>query len=486
MRNNTTDFKEIAGIVTDKLGHYLDESQKGTLKTLVQKPAEALAKDMQLEKWVKQGGLNAKSVEIFLDTYLKNTQHLHHPHYIGHQVAVTHVASGIADFIHGTINNPMAIYEMGPAAATIEKFLVNWMLEKIGWFNGSHLGDFSKIESNGGGVLTHGGSLANLTALCAARAKIAPESWTKGTPQDLVILASEEAHYSIARTISIIGLGKEAIIPVAVDNLKVMKHEALLPAYQKMMTQGKRVMAVVANACTTATGLHDPLEEIGVFCQAHNLWFHVDGAHGASALLSNKEKHLLKGIELADSIIWDAHKMMRTSSLCAAVLFKDFRTMEAAFQQKGSYLFHEKEEVGFDLLPYAVECTKAALGTKLFWVLAAEGEKGLETYINNTYKNTRSFYNLINTHQDFECPYLPESNILCFRYTKFGLDNEFQLALRNTIVERGNFYITSTEFNDVRYLRITVMNDLTREEHIMGLIDEIIKVAHGIQDSNYH
>ncbi len=483
MKNNSHDFKAIADIVSDKLARYVDESQNGTLKTLVQKPASVLAKELQLEKWIKQGGLSAESVQGFMDTYLKNTQHLHHPHYIGHQVAVPHVATGIADFIHGTINNPMAIYEMGPAAATIEKFLVNWMLEKIGWFKGLDLGDFSKIDSNGGGVLTHGGSLANLTALCAARAKIAPEAWTKGTPTDLVILASEEAHYSIARTISIIGLGTDAIIPVAVDDLKVMKPEALLPAYQKVKTQGKRVMAVVANACTTATGLHDPLEKIGAFCEAHNLWFHVDGAHGASALLSAKEKHLLKGIEKADSIIWDAHKMMRTSSLCAAVLFKDSRMMEAAFQQKGSYLFHEKEEVGFDLLPYAVECTKAALGTKLFWVLAAEGEKGLENYIDHTYNNTRSFYDLINGHPDFECPYFPESNILCFRYTKYGLNNDFQLALRNQIVDRGNFYITSTAFNNVRYLRITVMNELTQKEHIEALIDEITQVAQGIHEN---
>jgi len=280
------------------------------------------------------------------------------------------------------------------------------------------------------------------------------------------------------------GMGKDAIIPVAVDDLKVMNPEALLPTYQKIKGQGKRVMAVVANACATGTGLYDPLEEIGTFCEEHNLWFHVDGAHGASALLSAKEKHLLKGVERADSIIWDAHKMMRTSALCAGVLFKDHRMMEGAFQQKGSYLFHEKEEVGFDLLPYAVECTKAALGTKLFWVLAAEGEKGLETYIDQTYQNTRLFYEIINQHPDFECPYFPESNILCFRYTKFGSNNNFQLTLRNQIIERGNFYITSTEFNDVRYLRITVMNDLTKETHIEGLINEIIEVAHIIKASD--
>ena len=427
--------------------------------------------------------MNSASVDQFLDAYLENTQHLHHPHYIGHQVAVPHVASGIADFIHGVINNPMAIYEMGPAAAVIERFIINWMLDKIGWFKGTQLSDFKKMKSNGAGVLTHGGSIANLTAMLAARASIAPDAWKKGTPNDLVILAPEETHYSIARSISIIGMGSDSIIPIAVDNLNRMKPEALFVAYKNATASGKRIMAVIANACATGTGLHDPLDEIGLFCESHNIWFHVDAAHGASALISDTEKHFLKGIERADSIIWDAHKMLRTSALCAAVLFKDHSAMENAFQQKGSYLFHDKEEVGFDLMPYTVECTKSALGTKLFWVLAAEGEKGIANYIEETYQNTRSFYEIINEHPDFNCPYLPETNILCFQYLKYGIDNSFQLALRNEIVSRGKFYITSTELNESRYLRLTVMNNLTEEIHIKALMNEIIKIANDINSS---
>ena len=90
----------------------------------------------------------------------------------------------------------------------------------------------------------------------------------------------------------------------------------------------------------------------------------------------------MRGVENADSLIWDMHKMMRTTTLCAAVLFKDPNHMAATFQQKGSYIFHEKDELGFDVIPYALECTKSALATKLFWVLAAEGEIGLINYLS--------------------------------------------------------------------------------------------------------
>ena len=105
---------------------------------------------------------------------------MHHPHYIGHQVAVPHRMSGMADMVNGLLNNPMAIYEMGPAGLVIERTMVNWLLQKVGWFRGNGLGDFRYLENNGGGILTHGGSLANLTALSAARSAIAPEAWEEG------------------------------------------------------------------------------------------------------------------------------------------------------------------------------------------------------------------------------------------------------------------------------------------------------------------
>jgi len=481
MKNNPQAFKAVATVVVEKLQAYLAESQTGKVKVLQQVPIADLAELMQLEKWMQTGGLTPQTASDFLDTYLLNTQHLHHPHYIGHQVSVPHVAAGIADFIHGVINSPASIYEMSPSAIAIEMVVVNWMLAKVGWFKGDKLSNSQLIQGNGGGILTHGGSAANLTALLAARAAIAPESWIEGTPNDLVVLGSEVAHYSIARAISIMGMGKKAMLPVAVNDWEVLKPEALLPVYQRAKDEGKRVMAVVANACATATGLYDPIDEIGHFCEENNLWYHVDGAHGASALVSPTERHFLKGVERANSLVWDTHKMMQTSTLCAAVLFKDYQTLGTTFQQKGSYLFHEKEEIGRDTITYSLECTKAAIGTKLFWVLAAEGEKGMTQFIDNLYQKTRRFQQIINEHPDFNSPYIPESNILCFQYTKFGTSNDFQLALRNEIVQRGYFYITSSEVRGVRYLRLTVMNLLTTEQHIRGLMNEIMEVAADLQ-----
>ncbi len=477
MQNKASDFHPIIEVVNDKLLEYLSESYNPESSVLHQKPALDLARELDLKKWIDEGGLDVSNVEELLDPYLKNTQHMHHPKYIGHQVSSHHLASGIADFIHGAINNPMAIYEMGPSAAVVERVMINWMLSKAGWLPSQDIYDFSYSEGKGDGVFTHGGSMANLTALLGARAAAAPEAWKEGTPKDLVVIAPEVSHYSVSRAISIMGLGQNNILSIPVDH-----EERMIPAHvEEQIIQAKkdnkRVMAVIANACATTTGLYDPLEAIGEICHRHNVWFHVDGAHGASALASNKYKHFMKGLKYANSMIWDTHKMLRTSTLAAAVLFRNTDHMLNTFQQKGSYLFHEKENVGFDVMSYAIECTKAPLATKLFWVLAAEGEQGMEKYINHQFDITKKMYDYFMSLPDFDCPYVPEANILCFRYTSGDNDNAYQLSIRNAIISKENFYISSAEFQGVRYLRFTVINERTSMKDIEELVSFIRQIA---------
>jgi L-2,4-diaminobutyrate decarboxylase len=470
MKSVSTDLYDVAQKVLNQLVDYVDRAQQGEGKVLSQAPYVQVAEALELETLLRKGGLKADNVEAWLKTYLLHSQHMHHPRYMGHQVSVPHLASGIADFIHGVINNPMAIYEMGPSAATIEQVVVNWMLEKAGWFDRESL---HQLPHKAAGVLTHGGSLANLTALLAARAKVAPNAWKEGTPNDLAVLGSDVAHYSVMRALSIVGLGSQSLIPVKTNDMEVLDPDDLYRAYQESKSLDKRIMAVIANACATSTGLYDPIMEMGQFCKEHGLWFHVDGAHGASALITPVYQHVMKGLEYVDSMIWDMHKMLRTSTLSAAVLFRDKENMAKALSQKGSYLFHDKEEPGFDLMPYTIECTKAGIGSKLFWVLAAEGEEALGSFVEGRYAITQQFYTWLKDQADFNCPYKPESNILCFQYLPMAASNAEQLSVRNHIVKEGKFYITSTEIKGVRYLRVVIINPLTEMDDLKALVENI-------------
>jgi len=467
-------FLSDADIVINALENYYQESISKKKPVINQVPLETLISDLDLSAHIADGRLSGERLAQFLARYLESTTRLLHPAYLAHQVGTSHYAGALASLIDGFTNNPMAIYEMGPGAASIEWFIINWLLEKVGWQPQPLRIPDNPDQVFGGGVLTHGGSLANLTALLAARSKMAPQAWQEGNPRDLVLLAPAESHYSIARAAGIMGLGRNAVYPMAVDEKGVVISQKLPEVYARLKNEGKSVFIVIANGCSTAAGLYDPIREIGEFCRAHDLWFHIDGAHGASALLSQKHKNRLDGVELADSLIWDAHKLMRTPSLCTAILVNDFRTIDQAFQQEASYLFHEKEQPGFDFIHRTVECTKAGLGLKWFFVLAALGEQGLETHVDDQFELAQQAYDYIESQPEFDCAAKPQSNILCFRLA--GSD-QLQLDVRDKLIAQGEFYLSTTAFGSQRYLRMVFNHPHTCLDDIKQLVQKIRQLA---------
>lgn len=470
-------FISDANIALGALDNYLHESKLGEHPVIAQRSIETIVRDLDLAALISEGGLTGDRLRVFLDNYLATTTRLHHPAYMAHQVAIPHFAGALGALVDGFTNNAMAIYEMGPGASSIEYFLINWLLDKTGW-KPAPLRPSEITPGCGGGVLTHGGSLANLTALVAARNKAVPDAWENGVPGNLALFAPDGCHYSISRSAGVLGIGRNSIVALEVDLNGVIVPDKLPAALARARDAGKRPVALVANACSTAVGRYDPLHEIGPFCREHDLWLHVDGAHGASALLSAKHRHLLRGIELADSLTWDAHKLLRTPTLCAALLVRDHRTLDSAFEHEASYLFHEKVQPGFDFIHRTFECTKSGLGLKFFLVVAAAGEQALADYIDRQHDLAQQAYDYIGSQHDFECPVEPESNILCFRLA--GGSDARQLAIRDRLTVDGRFYISSTSFNGIRYLRLALMNPDTGIGEITSLIDTIREIRSGL------
>jgi L-2,4-diaminobutyrate decarboxylase len=389
---------------------------------------------------------------------------------MSHQVAVPHPAGALASLVDGLTNNAMAIYEMGPSAAAIEFWVLNWMIDKVGWTPTPFPRDAESAPPHAGGVLTHGGSLANLTALLAARSAVAPEAWERGTPTDLALLAPSESHYSVARAAGILGLGSAAIYSLDVDSAGRIIPDRITACLRKVRADNRRPMALVANACSTVLGLYDRLREVGTICREQGLWLHVDGAHGASALLSTRYRSLLDGVELADSLVWDAHKLMRTPTLCAAVLLRDARHLDGAFKQEASYLFHDKAQPGVDFIHRTVECTKAGLGLRFYAVLAALGEKGLSDYIERQFALARDAHAYISGLPDFESPFPPEANILCFRICT---SDAAQLTARDALIAEGSFHLSTAEVRGRRCLRAAFMNPDTSMDDVRRMIERV-------------
>jgi L-2,4-diaminobutyrate decarboxylase len=458
-------FRSQGHALVDQLADYLASATRGAMPVMPpEPPAENLARFPATFPEEPAGEL-----QPFIQRVLAASHHLHHPRYVGHQVSAPLPLAALCDMVSALLNNGMAVYEMGPAATAMETHVLRWMAGQLG------------LPESAGGVLTSGGSVGNLTALLAARqARAGYDAWGGGSSAGppLTVLVPETAHYCIARATKLMGWGAAGITPVAVDAHFRLRPEALKEALAAATRAGRKPIAVVACAGSTATGAFDPLEAVADFCERHGLWFHVDGAHGASAALSPRYRHQVKGIERADSVVWDAHKMMMVPALITAVLFRDGARSFEAFAQEASYLFHGQDtRRRSDLGLRTLECTKLMMGLKLYSCLSLLGTRFFADYVTASFDLARRFAERLRASDDFELAVPPDCNIVCFRYTPAGVPaselDALQARLREQLITRGDFYLVQTTLPKGVYLRTTLINPLTSDEDLEALLDAL-------------
>lgn len=462
---NAKDFEEIGHGLIEKIAEYLSKSQSGKLKV-----SNWVDPDKQLSFW---GNYEFTTPSVFFEDVLKRSINVQNPKYMGHQIAPTAPFSALSSLLSAILNNGMAVYEMGAAATAIEKVVINKLLNKIGY------------DNNSDGFITSGGTLANLTALLSARrAMVTPDIWEEGSSEDLAVIVSSEAHYCIDRALRIMGFGSKGVIKVPVNSNFCMQTELLENYYNKAKNSGLKVIAVVGSAPSTSTGMYDDLEAIATFCQAKNLWFHVDAAHGGGALFSKKYKDLLNGIEKADSIVIDGHKMLMTPSIMTFLLFKNKQQSYATFSQKAQYLWEQSEEEWYNIAKRTFECTKSMMSIQFYCILEYYGERVFDDFVTHLYDLAFEFAELIRNDRNFDLALLPHSNIVCFRLKSFELSdnmlNELNNRIHNALLVDGEFYIVKTTLNNQVYLRTTLMNPMTDNKIIKELIEKLITVRNEI------
>jgi L-2,4-diaminobutyrate decarboxylase len=420
-------------------------------------------------------------IRSLIDECLQNSQNLHHPHYIGHQVPGPLPLAGVFDAIGTITNQVMAVYEMGPWATAMERALI----ERLGGVIGLPKGEFA-------GLITSGGSIANLTALLTARNVVHGDSWKEGMAaltHPPVLLVQQDAHYCIARSAGILGMGTNQVIRIGLDDQRRMCPKALEAELASLSSRGIPVTAVVACACATPIGAFDPLDEIADLCERYGVWFHVDAAHGAAAAFSEKYRHLVQGLGRADSLICDAHKMMHVPALCAFVFYKQAKHRFAAFQQDAPYLFDPSAPgmADFDCGLMTMECTKRAASFGLWGVWSTYGPGVFADLVDATFGLAVEAWQLIESQVDFEAPYRPQCNILVYRYLPLGADisgaNDMNREIRRRLIESGDFYVSQTTIGGVAYLRMTVINPLTTIETIAHLIEKIRHISQAVSAS---
>ncbi|CAN5705892.1 aspartate aminotransferase family protein [soil metagenome] len=403
-----------------------------------------------------------------LSRILARSTSLAHPHCMAHQVPPPLPGAVLAEAVAALTNNGMAVYEMGPAAVPIELAVVKFLCGKLGF------------GATSGGVLTSGGSLGTLTALLAMRqARAGFDTWKAGAHggPPLAVIASNEAHYAVSRALGIMGWGEGGVIAAPVDDHHRMTAEAVREALHSARGSGRQVIGIVAAAGSTVTGSFDPLDELADLAAHEQLWLHVDAAHGGGVALSATHRAKLAGIERADSVVWDAHKLLMMPALVTAVLFKRESHAYEAFAQRASYLFADEraETHWWDLGTRTLECTKRAMAIELWTQLRAHGEQLFADIVDRQATLACTFADKLAAAPDFELALRPELNIICYRHTPAGVANldAHNRALRQRVVEDGRFYIVGTMLGETYYLRSAIMNPLIEPSDFDHLIDHL-------------
>lgn len=461
-------FRQQGHRIIDALADHLGAAQRREGPVLPWQPPEAA-----LRAWpgafTRTGGAD---LDDLLQRVLGQSHHLHHPRYVGHQCSVPLPLTALLGAVSDLLNNGSAVYEMGPVNTAMERALVRWF---------AGLAGFDPATADG--VWTHGGSAGNLTALLAARQAAAPNDvWEEGyrSPGDLCVVTSAQAHYSVRRSAQVLGLGGRSVIPVAVDDRCRMRPEALAGVLDRLAEEGRKAMAVMASAGSTATGAIDPLEAIADVCGARGVWLHVDGAHSGAHLVSDRLRPGLRGIARADSVVVDAHKMMMVPALATLVLFREGGRSFETFSQEASYLFDRSARLEwYNTAHRTLECTKRMLGLKLYLALEVMGTDFFAAFVERMHDLALCFADALEARPGWQLAVRPEGNIVCFRYAPGPMPDPdgFQSRAREAIVQEGSFYLVKTSLLGRTWLRTTLINPLTTEADLLGLMERVEALA---------
>jgi glutamate/tyrosine decarboxylase-like PLP-dependent enzyme len=450
-----------------KFDTYMSQSKEAPVVTYTS-PEEMKLKLLNVTNF---DGKSLDELFPYIDFYLKHAVNTGHPQFFNQLFSGRNIAGVAGEWLSTLTNTSMYTYEMAPISSLLE----NIFLEKLN----SYIG-----YKNEDGLFTHGGSNANLLAMLCARHERYPDLKKSGLfgQKPLVAFVSEEAHYSFLKAANLIGIGIDNIKKVPSNDSHEMDTDALEVAIIQTIREGKEPFFIAATAGTTVWGSYDPIEKIHEIASRYKLWFHVDGAHGGTALLSERHKSKLTGLPLSDSFTWDAHKMMGIPLVCTVFMVNNRPNMlrEVSDNDDGGYLFHDNNKNGpsYDLGPKSFQCGRRVDVLKLWLTWSHYGDKGYETRINHCINLAEHAAEIIKTHPQLELVSSQQFVNVCFQYipTDKTLDsNDFNEKLRYDLYHKGLSMVNQAKSNGKTFIRLITVNPDISTHDIQQFFDNVLK-----------
>lgn len=387
----------------------------------------------------------------------------------------------VGEWLAAAMNASMYTYEVAPAMTLVERQVISRMGRAAG---------FDAAE----GIFTPGGSLSNLMAMLLARHRAWPDAKAGGLDgRRGVIFASAEAHYSVERAASILGLGSEAVVAVPHDRYGRMRADALGHAVRRAADSGARPMMVIATAGTTVLGAYDPIDAAADLAERYGMWLHVDGAYGASALLSERRRGLLEGVARADSLTWCAHKMLNVPLSASVILVRDAGVLRRCNAVNAEYLYHaDSDERDLDTGEMSIQCGRRVDALKVWLAWKARGDAGMAAIVDAKFDQASAMRRLVRERDRFELLVDPDDVgggcNTCFVYHPSSLDDvppERRVhaldaathVIRERVRLRGRVLTNYAPVYGVRAFRHVAANDRAARADLALVLDEIEAVG---------
>ncbi|NIY92949.1 pyridoxal-dependent aspartate 1-decarboxylase PanP [Vibrio diazotrophicus] len=447
-----------------------------------------------------------------LDTLVSHSVHTASPSFIGHMTSALPYFLMPLSKIMIALNQNLVKIETSKAFTPLERQVLGMLHRLIYNRDDSFYSSWMHSAEHSLGAFCSGGTIANITALWVARNKaLKAQGSFKGVEKEglfkamkhygyegLAVLVSERGHYSLKKAADVLGIGQEGLVSVkTADNNRICPKD-LQDKIAQLKQQKIKPFAVIGVAGTTETGNIDPLREIAKICQDECCHFHIDAAWGGATLMSNNHRHLLDGIELADSVTIDAHKQLYIPMGAGMVLFKDPDAMKS-IEHHAQYILRKGSK---DLGSHTLEGSRSGMAMLVYASMHIISRAGYELLIDQSIAKARYFADLIKAQPDFELVSEPELCLLTYRYLpahikqalekadakqKLALNellNELTKFVQKTQRETGKSFVSRTQLNpkcwdqlNTIVFRVVLANPLTTHDILHSVLDEQRKIA---------
>ena len=421
--------------------------------------------------------------EIFADfenDILPGVTNWQHPSFFAYFPANSSPPSVLAEMLTATLAAQCMLWQTSPAGTELETRMMEW------------LRDMLALPTSFQGVIQDSATSATLVALLTARERAT--EW-RGNLEGLAALGqqgmkltvyvSEEAHSSIEKTMKVAGYGVDFLRKIPADDEFAMTPAALTAAIEADLAAGLTPACVTASIGGTGTGAMDPLRPIGEICRTHGIWLHVDAAWAGSALILPEWRHLVDGLELADSFVFNPHKWLFTNFDCTAYFVADAEALERTLSLVPEYLRSRETGQVIDYQNWSVPLGRRFRALKLWFVIRSYGVEGLRALLRNHIDLARWLFQEVSQDPHFDILSPLRLSLFSFRFHPNGMDDDSELDALNlklleALNDSGKIYLTQNRVRGMFAIRFQIGQTRTEARHVEAAWTLIRETARGL------